>query len=220
MSDSATDTLKVVLKRSGDLTIKEDGQDTIIAHYEQKSGYLEFTTKENSVRFYNQVTTRLGTVSNGTLPSTNVIRSIGIKGERRPDMANAPKRPRMGPLGDAGEEVVQWYLTYDLPQAIVRYGIYCDDKGQPIKKKVRRVLESTSDLRESHTDDEIDAVKDGPGTKSKAPVKRERELIEKDDGIIARRATALTFVPQEVVGGWQPDDDFEEGRMAVQEGEA
>jgi len=56
-------------------------------------------------------------------------------------------------------------------------------------------------------------VKEGPKTVTKAPVTIEGEWIEDKKGIIARRATRLTFTPNEVVGGWQPDDDYESSQI-------
>jgi hypothetical protein len=206
MSATETDSDKVVLKRSGDLTIKEEGQDVVIAHYDKNKGHLEFVSKEANAKYYNQVTARIGTVSNGTQPSNMVIRSIAVKGEQAADLKNAPKRPKLGPLGDAAEDVVQWYLSYDMPQAIVRYGLFCDENGKPIRKAVKRVLENTVDQRDLD-DEDIEPTKDGRSSKVKAPVARQREVIEMKDAYIARRATALTFIPQEVVGGFVPDDD-------------
>lgn len=200
---------QVRLRANGDLYQRADGKDTVIAHYDKASGHLEFTTKEYSVKLYQQVTARLGTVKNGTEPSNNVIRSIGVKGQPRPDMKKLPKRPRIGPAGDAAEEFVRWMLDNDMPQAIIRYGIYTDANGKPVRKNVRRVVETTADRREEE-DDDLPEIKDGNKSFTKGPIYRERETITLQNQIIARRATPLTFTPQEVVGGFQPDDDFEE----------
>lgn len=216
MSD-VKDSNQLKLRKNGDLTIVEDGQKTTVAHYERTTGRLEFVTKKHSVEFYNQATACIGTVSDGQEPSGLVIRSIGIKGDAAPKVAaNAPKRPKLGAEGDAAEDFVKWMLEYDLPQAIVRYGIYCDETGQPIRKKVRRVVSSTVDARE-FDDDQIEPVKEGPRTTAKAPVFRENDVVTVDDAIIARRATRMTYTPSEVVGGYQPDDDFEPAQVEKEE---
>lgn len=204
---------KVKLRKDGTLVQNQDGAEVAVAHYNRTSGHLEFSTKENSVKLYQQVTSRIGSVSGGTQTSGLVIRSIGVKGQAKVS-GKLPPKPKMGRAGDAGEEIVQWYLDNDMPQAIVRYGIYTDANGKPVRKNVRRVMDVTQDNRELD-DEDIEQVRDGRNTKTKAPVSRRSEVIEEKNAIIARRATPLTFTPQEVVGGWQPDDDFEEQPIGV-----
>lgn len=211
-------TVVVKFRKNGDLTIDEDGTKVIVAHYDRESGHLEFETKEHSVKLYQQITARIGTVQNGTQPSGLVIRSYGVKGEARSDTANVPKRPKLGPLGDTAEAVVEWYLKYDMPQAIIRYGIYTDARGNPIRKDCRRILEKTTDIRADVEDDDLPWVKTGSRTQEKTPVFREKEMIEVKGALVARRATPLTFTPSEVVGGFQPEDDFADA-AAAPEGE-
>ena len=199
---------KVRLRGNGELTILDDGKPLVIAKYDRKSGVLEFATKGDSVKFYNQVVARISTVAGGTEPSGNVIRAIRVKGDDSTVAKNAPKRPKMGPLGDSAADIVEWYLAYDLPQAIVRYGIYCDDRGEPIRKRVRRKVVNIVDNRDL-ADEDLTPNKQGK-TQEKGPVGMEGEIVEEASGIIARRATARTYTPNEVVGGYQPDDDFEE----------
>ncbi len=218
---SDLDSIKLTLRKNGDLTVTEDGQQVVVAHYEPKTGHLEFMTKEGSARYYNQAVTRIGTVAKGTQVSSMVVRSMGVKGDTPKKIdPKAPKKPKLGRLGDAAEDYVAWMLKYDLPQAIIRYGIYVDENGDPIKKRVRRIVEHSVDNRNLE-DAQIQPVREGPNTQSKGPVTRENELVDGDGEpqIIARRATALTFTPQEVVGGYQPEDDFEDNNAGEQENE-
>jgi len=93
-NETELDSTKVRMKASGELVIRVDGKEQVIAHYEKTTGTLEYTTKDNSVRYNSQVTARVGTVSNGTEPSGNVIRNIRIKGD---EVAKPKtKRPKMG----------------------------------------------------------------------------------------------------------------------------
>lgn len=204
---SESEIVKVKFSTNGDLSTTQDGLTTLIAHYEKKTGILEFTTKENSVSFYTQVISRISTINNGKHPSGNIIRTIRVKGD--PDAVplpkNAPPRPKLGPLGDSAKEYVAWMLKYDLPQAIVRYGIYTDENGEPIKKEVQRVFEKLVDNR-SRDDNRLVPRPTGNG-QTKGPVDNELSTKEYEEGIIARRATELTFTPSEVVGGYSPEDD-------------
>lgn len=213
-TETELDSTKVRMKSSGDLVIRADGKEVVIAHYTQATGLLEFTTKDNSVRYGAACSARIGSVSNGTEVSGNVIRNIRVKG----DVVVVPKtkRPKMGPEGDAAEDIVQWYLDNDLTQAITRYGIYLDGKGEPIRKKVRRLIKNTVDNR-NLLDEDLQAVRDGAKSVTKAAVTIEPEWVEENKAIIARRATRLTFTPNEVVGGFEPDDDYEDEPQVQEE---
>ena len=208
MSDTELQDAKVKLSANGDLTITEDGNKTVLAHYDRKSAVLEFVSKETSAKYYNQCVARISTVAGGTQPSQNVIRSIAIKGQESSVAKDAPKRPRLGPLGDSAEEFVQWMLDYNMSEAIARYGIYVDEKGQPVRKNVRRKIVNMVDVRDQ--DDDAAVVNKQGKTQTSGPVGLEGELVEVKNAIIARRATALTFTPSEVIGGYVPDDYFEQ----------
>lgn len=205
MSESEREESKVKLRANGDLIITEDGTVIVVANYDKKTGTLEFATRGSSVKFYNQAVARITTVAGGTQPSQYAIRSITIKGEAGGVAKNAPKRPKLGPLGDAAEDIVQWYLDNHPAEAIARYGIYTDEKGEFVRKTVRRRLVNIVDRRNEDTS-ELEAVKQGVNSQSKGPVNFEGEIVEVKNAIIARRATALTYSPNEVVGGYQPDE--------------
>lgn len=195
---------KVELSKNGDLTQTQDGQKVVIAHFEKNTGYLEFTTREASVKLYQQVIARLGTVNKGKDPSTNVVRSFGVKGEKRVDLKSIPKRPKMGELGDCTKEVVDWYFEHNLPEAIIRYGVYTDENGKPIRRNVERKSMEMIDQRE-FDDSDIENIKTGR-TASKAPVRQQGYRDQYDNQIIARRSTHMTFTPQEVRGGFDHED--------------
>ena len=217
MPDQENDA-QVRLRKTGELYIIEEGKQVVIARYDRKSGFLEFETKEYSSKYYNQCCARIGTVNKGTEESGFIIRSFGVKGTLPTDVAKAPKRPKLGPLGDSAEEVVGWFLKYDLPQAIIRYGIYCDPEGNPIRRNVRRIFETTQDNREIEQEN-LEWKKTGGKSQERNPISVQREYADLKDQIIARRATALTFIPAEVIGGFQPDEDLEASNVQSQEGD-
>jgi hypothetical protein len=219
---------KIRLKKDGTLVQKQDGNDVVIATYDKASGHLEFETAEFSRKYYNQVAARIGTVQNGTQPSGNVIRTMGLKGQPKPSKAG-PKRPKAGPEGDGDPVVVNFYVTTPERklEAIVRYGIYTDKEGNFIRKKVRRVVETRNDYRHLE-DDQIPYTRTGPRTQDKSPVSIGHKVVEVRNGIIARRGTRheddpevldrlgvdkleALFTPQEVVGGFAVDDEDEGG---------
>ncbi len=196
---------KVKLRTSGELTISEDGTTpTIIGHYNKKTEELQFESEAYREKYYTQAVSRIGTVNKGQEVSQYRISKITIKGMKSNIPADAPEMPNPEDFkqGDAAEEVVSWLLQYDLPHAIARYGIYLDKAGKPIRKPVKRVVVYTVDNRNLE-DSQIPENRQGK-TSTKGPVAQEGELVEDKQGIIARRATALTFTPNEVVGGFRP----------------
>jgi len=196
----------VRLKKDGTLYQKIEGQETEVAKYDRATGHLEFATEEFSRKLYNQVTARIGTTNKGKDVSGFSIRSMSVKGEARPKLESVPKRPKLGPQGDAAEEVVQWYLDHDLAQAIIRYGIFTDKDGKPVRKTVRRIVQETVDNRDLD-DSQLEWMKTDAKSQEKSPVQRVGEAFTTKNAVIARRATALTFTPEEVVGGFSLDDD-------------
>jgi hypothetical protein len=199
---------KIKLHKDGRLTLNSDGTEVLIGHYNRTTGHLEFETRDYSVKLYQAVTARIGTRNEGKEPSGLKITSLSVKGEKLDEMPkNAPKRPRMGVLGDCTKEVVEWFLKYRPQEFIVRYGVYTDESGEMVKKKVRRIVELTVDNRDTD-DDDIEWVRDGKKSRTKSPVARAYEEVTSDEGIIARRSTHLTFTPREVVGGFDTDDEL------------
>ena len=94
-----------------------------------------------------------------------------------------------------------------MPQAIIRYGIMTDSKGEPVRKNARRVVQEMVDGRDTE-DEDTPKIKEGAKSWSKAPVRQEHRIIEGRNAIIARRGTnegpdgeaPLTFTPNEVIG--------------------
>lgn len=202
-------TSKVVLRKDGSLVLpKADGdKDLVVARYNKATGNLEFATREFSTKYYAQVVSRIGSVAKGTQPSGNQIRTISIEGGAPHKIEkDAPPRPRMSKLGDCTPAVVEWFFRYDLPQAIIRYGVYTDADGNPVRAKCRRIVKAIVDRRDLD-DRDLTPQRSGPKSEIKGPIAEESELIEQSDGIVARRPTVLTFTPKEVVGGFDTGED-------------
>ena len=233
MDEEEIKAAQVRLRANGDLIKRIDGTEIVIAHYEKTTGVLEYADKECSVKWHNQVIAKLGSVNQGTQPSSNVIRSITVKGAEAIKPTGS-KKPKMGPEGDGTPVLVDWYIRNALPEAIIRYGIYTDAAGKPIRKNVQRAIEVWSDNRDGAEDPVPTPVK-GQSYEG-GPIKRKKEIINVRNAIIARRATRYEdnpdvladlgveklealFTPQEVVGGFQPDEDFEPQRVGAGEAE-
>lgn len=215
MSDQDVElaSVKLVMRKTGDLVLPDGTNDILVAHYDRAKSHLEFETKEYAVKYYGQSVSKIGTKNKGTEQSGLLIKTFGVKGEIATAVAkDAPPRPRMGKLGDCTPELVDWLYEYDLPQFIIRYGVYTDEKGNPVRRPARRLIKTVVDRR-NEDDDELQWVKDGKNTQTKAPVAIEGEWVEERKAIVARRATHLTFTPKEVIGGFDTGEEESQEQM-------
>jgi hypothetical protein len=220
-------TVVVKLLKNGDLTIEEEGNKIVVAHYNRASGHLEWATREYSVKLYQQACSVIGTINKGKEESGLVIRTISIKGETKGAPKALPDELQGKPSGDSDYEVVKWYLDNDPQQAVHRYGIYLDDKGEFIRRDAKREVNETIDARDVD-DDNLPWVQEGSKTQSRTPIRQARRVITAKKAIIARRGTnegpdgeePLTFTPNEVVGKLNLQVPTYERATAAKEDEA
>ncbi len=203
-------TIVVTLRKNGDLTIDDEGEKLVIGHYNRNAGHLEFETKEYSVKLYNQACGAIGSIAKGKLgadPSGNLIKSIGIKGIARVDRKNLPPKPKMGPLGDAAKEIFDWYMKHMPEEGKIRYRLYLDNNGDPIRLPCKRVIVSTEEMR--NVDNEDLPWQDlSKKHRERGPVFRVGDEDYAEEGYVAGRETERTFLPSQVIGGFQPDDEL------------
>lgn len=212
--DAEIGSIKVLLKKNGELYYKEDGAEVPVGRYDRTRSHLEFENAEMSVKLYNQCVSKIGTVAKGTMPSGMVIKTFGIKNQASSEVAkNAPPRPKMSKLGDCTPELVKWMFKYDLPQAIIRYGVFVDENGEPIRKRAKRVFTRIEDKR-NFEDDDLEWIKTGKNTQTKAPVSETREFDIFEDVIVARRPTVMTYTPAEVRAAGDSIESGEDDGMA------
>lgn len=206
-------TVVVTLRKNGDLVIDDEGKPLTVAHYDRVKGHLEFETREWSVKLYNQITGAIGSIAKGKIgadPSNLVIRTMGIKGQAQSpavDRKGVPPRPRFGPNGDAAGDIFDWYIKYRREEAIIRYRLYLDEKGEPVRLPCRRKKVSVVELR--NVDNEDLPWQDlSKKHRERGPVFQEGEWDIVDDGYVAARETERTFLPAQVIGGFTPNDDL------------
>lgn len=206
------------MKKNGELVQRIDGTEVIVATYDRNTGHLEFETKEYSIKLYNQVCAKIGSINKGTSPSGLTIKSMGVKGEVRDLSKNAPPKPRFNPsLGDTDPPRVRWYFKYNPSEAFIRYQVYLDPNGQPIRKRVKRRNVELVDDRSGEDGFSDETRQIGKNRWEKGPIGERVSVEFLDDQIIARRATCMTFTPNEVVGGFDSGNEEEDPIMASNE---
>ena len=211
MSD-ATKSSPFELMEDGKIVRNYKGKQTVLGHYDEEAKHLEFENKETSIKYRSQILTVIGADGEGTHTSGRTIRTMSVKGEKRDEpKANIPPRPKMDPnLGDATPALVEWLFKYYPKDAYIRYGVKLDGNGEPIRAAVRRKLVEIVDNRNSD-DDNLEEIKVGAKSWTKGPITQGARIISQEDGIIASRATHMTFLPEEAVNyqpGVEGDEDL------------
>lgn len=206
----------IALRKNGDLVLKNaDGHEEVIAHYDRKTADLEYATEALSKAHQRGCAFAIGTLNKGKAVSGLVIKTIGVKGQPRDDLTKAPPKPRADPnLGDQTEAVVKWYFAWSPKEAVRRYGVYMDAEGAMVRRNVRRKWVEFIDDRADgmyglEDKNEGKGIQIGKGKFEKSAVAEMKSFEYLENQIIARRATCMTFHPNEVVGGFDASDDEE-----------
>ncbi len=214
-NETATDA--VSFRKDGSLFQTIDGTPTKVAHFDRKTGHLEFETAEYSTKLIRKVTAAIGTVDKGTKSSGLVILTMGVKGQERDKPAGkVPPKPKRDPkYGDQTPKLVEWYFRYYPKEAYIRYGVFLDENGEPIRRTVKRKLTEIVDDRAGdigiESRNEGKGAQVGPKKWENGPIGVQVSQEELDDQIIARRATHMTYAPTEVVGGFEFGEEEEGG---------
>lgn len=213
-------TVTVLLKKNGDIFEDIPDSPAKVAHYDKKTGHLEWESRDFSVLYMRQVQSAIGTTSKGTLESGFVIKSSSLKGEA-PDkpVGKVPPRPPMDmSLGDTTPALVDWLIKYYPKDAILRYGIFVDENGEMVRRNVKRKTREVIDDREGRygleDDNDGKGQQVGPKKWEKGPIGQRFWLDEYEGEIIARRPTpymkgkVCLFSPDEVVGKWEYGNEY------------
>lgn len=217
--------MPILLKKNGDLVEvdKDLNTTTVVAHYDRKTGDLEYESASIAKSLQRGIAFAIGTINKGKTQSGLVIKTVGVKGQPRDDLKKAPPKPKRDPnLGDQTEALVKWYFAWAPKEAYVRYGVFMESDGvTPVRRKVKRKYVDFIDDRadglyglEDKNDGKGEQIGKGKWEKSAVAQVKTNEVLE--DQIVARRATCMTFHPNEVVGGFDASDDAEE-QVAVEE---
>lgn len=166
---------------SGDIVQNKKGKQTVVATFDD--GHLEFASEQFDKKYREQVQRCVEQDTEGVVTGKRV-ESYGIKGRERDEISpKEPPRPNADRnLGDKTPAVVKWFFKWRPQEAYVRYRVELDSEGSPVIAHCRR---SETRIGENPKD----------GT-----VQQKEVITESETGIIALRATELTFLRAEIVG--------------------
>lgn len=204
----------VTLLKNGDIVQEIEGANQIVAKFNRTTGHLEFASQHAANKLKGKILSAIGTINKGKDSSGLIVKTMALKGAPRDTPKNVPAKPRRHPmLGDTTPELVEWYFEYYPQEAYIRYGVFLDAKGNPIRKNVRRKLTETIDDRtgeyglEEQNEGKGQKVGKNKWEKSAIAITVTEENLKNQ--IIARRATCITFQPNEVIGGFSVGDEEE-----------
>lgn len=180
------------LLENGNVVMNRKGKPTLLALYDEQDGHLQFESTSIDEKYRTQIQRCILEDTEGVLTG-NKITSYGIKGRDRDEIKKGePPRPKQNKnLGDKTQAVVDWYFKWRRNEFYARYGVQLDGNGEPVTAHCRRAEKRI----------EVD--------ENTGMVGQVEYVVEKEDGIIATRATHLTFTRLERVG--QDDDTEEDG---------
>ena len=224
-TDTKENVISVTFLSNGDLVQTIEGADVKKAHYDRETGSLEYETEEAAVRLSRQILSAIGTIDKGTKTSGFVVKSVGIKGRPvdKPGRNIPPKPPFNPQYGEVDPPRVDWYFSHFPQQAYVKYLVFLDEKGEPIRRTVKRRLTELVDDREgkiglAESSEGGKGTRVGPKSWEAGPIVEQHMEETFEDQIIARRPTPwkrgakfVLFSPLEVVGGFSTGDDGEQG---------
>jgi len=168
------------------------GRPTKIGTFDNDTGHLEFESEEKD-KMHRELTIRyIQFEQDGQTPTNMQIKSFGIKGRARDVEAdNIPPMPKSKDgLGDKSPKVVEWFFKWKPQEAYARYGVRLDKSGNPILAKVKRFVKTWGEV---YVDDK--------GRPLQEPTQGEIVTdASREEGMIARRATHMTYLIEEVVG--------------------
>lgn len=190
------------LREDGEVHFNKKGKSQLLAKYDEESGILTFETFAIDQKYRTQICRAvMEDAMTGELKG-HAIKAYAIHGRPVDKQKNGepppPKKDKM--LGDKTPEYVRWLYRWRPNAFYARYGVFLDSNGEPMIahcfREEQGLLKASNGKALEIGDRALEALG--------------RTHIEKEDGILAMRATCLTFTKNEVVGfedNGEDDDD-------------
>lgn len=189
------------LRDNGEVHRNKKGKSQLLAKYDEETGILTFESFSIDQKYRMQICRAvMENWESGELTG-NPIKAYAIAGRPvdtiKPGEPPPPKKNKM--LGDKTPEYVKWLKRWR-PQAFyARYGVLLDSNGEPQIAECFRMEQGLLKPAGAKPLEIGDRAQDALG----------QTITEKEDGILAMRATCLTFTKKEVVG-YEDDEEQDE----------
>ena len=194
------------LREDGEIHLNKKGKSTLLAKYDEDTGILTFETFAIDQKYRTQICRAvMEDWETGELKG-NAIKAYAIHGrpvdQRQKGEPLPPKKDKM--LGDKTPEFVKWLYRWRRQAFYARYGVHLDSNGEPQTASYIRIEQGLLKPQGAKPLEIGDRAVEALG----------QTVIEKDDWIIAERATCLTVTRKELAGSEHGDDQDDEEPMA------
>lgn len=197
---------KFELRDDGEVHLNSKGNSQLLAKYDPQTGILVFESFEIDQKYRTEITGAIIENPHTGELSGNRIRAYAIYG-RPVDRARAgepppPKRDKM--LGDKTPAYVRWLYKWRPQRFYARYGVFLDSNGEPTRAPCIRIEQGFLIAAGAKPTEIGDRAMGAMG----------HQITETEDGMLAVRATVLTFTKGEVItedGTAAGDDEQDDG---------
>lgn len=201
MSDEEVKKPQFELRDDGEVHFNKKGQSTLLAKYDHERGRLTFESFAIDQKYRSQIIRAVTEDAMTGEQTGRRIKGYAIVGRPKDVLKrNEPPQPRKSPvLGDKTPEFVRWMFKWRPQAAYARFGVLLDSNAEPKTAHCRRI-ERGLILPDTGKNLEMGDGKDVLGVTE----------IDKEEGILALRATCMTFLTTEIVKGEGQEEHFED----------
>lgn len=193
------------LRENGEVHYNKKGRSQLLAKYDEDTGILTIESFAVDQKYRTQICRAvMEDWVTGELTG-HAVKAYAIAGRPSDTLKKGeplpPKKNKM--FGDKTPEFVKWIFRWRPQAAYARYGVFLDSNGEPQTAHCIRVEQGMLKPDTGKALEIGDRANEALG----------RTVIEKEDGILATRATVMTFTKKEVVGyedNESEDDESEE----------
>lgn len=187
------------LREDGEIHLNKKGKSTLLAKYDEDTGILTFETFAIDQKYRTQICRAvMEDWETGELKG-NAIKAYAIHGrpvdQRQKGEPLPPKKDKM--LGDKTPEFVKWLYRWRRQAFYARYGVHLDSNGEPQTASYIRIEQGLLKPQGAKPLEIGDRAVEALG----------QTVVEKDDWIIAERATCLTVTRKELAGSEHGEED-------------
>lgn len=187
------------LREDGEIHLNKKGKSTLLAKYDEDTGILTFETFAIDQKYRTQICRAvMEDWETGELKG-NAIKAYAIHGrpvdQRQKGEPLPPKKDKM--LGDKTPEFVKWLYRWRRQAFYARYGVHLDSNGEPQTAHFVRIEQGLLKPQGAKPLEIGDRAVEALG----------QTVTEKDDWIIAERATCLTVTRKELAGSEHSDEE-------------
>lgn len=174
------------------------GKPALLAKYDEETKTLTFESESMDAKYRSPILRAVAETPDGE-PTGYAVGVFAVKGREADEHRKGePPHPKINKqLGDKTPEFVKWLFKWRPQSFYARYGVLLDANGEP---KTAHCLRVEQGLLEEDTGKALVIRGDGKDALAIS-------VLEREDGMLARQKTCLTFTVDEIVNKDDPNAD-------------